>query len=51
MTAMLYDGDKILGITTNYEYANDAWEPYLGARVGDTRALAINEWNRLYTAR
>ena len=51
MTAMLYDGDKILGITTNYEYANDAWEPYLGARAGDTRALAIGEWNRLYTAR
>jgi multidrug resistance efflux pump len=51
MTAMLYDGDKILGITTNYEYANDAWEPYLGSRVGDTRALAINSWNKTYTAR
>ncbi len=51
MTSLLYDGDKILGITTNYEYANDAWEPYLGARAWDTRALAIGEWNRLYTAR
>lgn len=51
MTALLYDGDKILGITTNYEYANDAWEPYLGARAGDTRALAINSWNKTYTVR
>lgn len=33
MTSMLYDGDKILGITTNFEYANDSWEPYLGTRV------------------
>lgn len=51
MTALLYDGDKILGITTNYEYANDAWEPYLGQRAGDTRALAINSWNKTYAAR
>ena len=51
MTQMLYEGDKVLGITTNFEYANDAWEPYLGTRVGDSRALAINEWNTTYSLR
>ncbi|MBC7498816.1 HlyD family efflux transporter periplasmic adaptor subunit [Candidatus Gracilibacteria bacterium] len=51
MTSMLYEADKILGITTNFEYANDAWEPYLGTRVGDSRALANNEWNTTYVVR
>lgn len=51
MTSMLYDGDKILGITTNFEYANDSWEPYLGTRVWDSRALANNEWNTTYVIR
>jgi multidrug resistance efflux pump len=51
LTQMLYSGDKILGITTNFEYANDPWESYLGARVWDSRSLAINEWNRTYTLR
>lgn len=48
---MLYEGDKILGITTNFEYSNDGWEPYLGTRVGDSRALATNDWNSLYVLR
>jgi hypothetical protein len=51
MTSMLYDGDKILGVTTNFEYSNDAWEPYLGTRVGDSRAIANNEWNITYAVR
>lgn len=51
MTQMLYSGDKILGITTNFENSNDAWEPYLWARKGDTRATSINEWNKLYGVR
>jgi hypothetical protein len=51
MTQMLYEGDKILGITTNFEYSNDAWEPYLGIRMGDTRAIANNEWNKTYSLR
>lgn len=51
MTSMLYEADKILGITTNFEYANDSWEPYLGTRVWDSRALANNEWNNTYAAR
>ncbi len=50
-TAMLYEWDKILGITTNFEYANDGWEPYLWTRVWDSRALANNDWNTLYTLR
>jgi hypothetical protein len=33
LTQMLYSGDKILGITTNFEYSNDPWEAYLGSRV------------------
>ena len=51
MTQMLYEGDKILGITTNFEYANDSWEPYLGTRVGDSKAIATNEWNKTWAVR
>jgi hypothetical protein len=48
---MLYEGDKILGITTNFERTNDGWEAYLGTRVGDSKSLANNDWNTLYTLR
>jgi ABC-type transporter Mla subunit MlaD len=51
MTMMLYEGDKILGITTNFEYANDGWESYLGTRVGNSKAEAVNDWNRTYAMR
>jgi hypothetical protein len=51
MTSMLYEADKILGITTNFEYTNDAWEPYLGIRIGDARILANNVWNTTYANR
>lgn len=51
LTQMLYSGDKILGITSNFEYSNDPWETYIGARVGDSRATARNEWNKLYGVR
>lgn len=50
-TTMLYEWDKILGITTNFQYANDSWEPYLGTRVGNSQSLANNDWNTLYTLR
>lgn len=50
-TAMLYEGDKILGITTNFEYANNGWEPYLGTRVGNSMSLAEDDWNTLYAIR
>jgi len=48
---MLYEGDKILGITTNFEYANNGWEPYLGTRVGNSMSLAEDDWNTLYAIR
>lgn len=51
MTQMLYEADKILGITTNFQYANDSWEPYLGTRVGNSQSLANNEWNSTYSLR
>lgn len=51
MTQMLYEADKILGITTNFQYANDSWEPYLGTRVGNSQSLANNEWNSTYALR
>lgn len=50
-TVMLYEGDKILGITTNFEYSNDGWESYLGTRVGNSMSLAEDDWNTLYTMR
>ncbi len=51
MTQMLYEADKILGITTNFQYANDSWEPYLGTRVGNSKSLADNEWGSTYALR
>jgi len=51
MTQMLYEADKILGITTNFQYANDSWEPYLGTRVGNSKSLADNEWGATYALR
>ncbi len=51
MTNFLYEWDKILGISTNFEYANDAWQAYLGARAGNSYADATNEWNKTYGSR
>lgn len=45
----LHEWDKILWITTNFEYTNDAWETYLWARSGNSKADAENAWNKLYT--
>lgn len=50
-TSMLYEGDKILGITTNFEYSNDGWEDYLGTRIGNSRVSAEDAWNALYAER
>lgn len=47
--SMIYEGDKILGITTNFEYSNDAWDPYLGLRLGSIKVDAHNAWGKLYT--
>lgn len=51
MTLMLYEGDKILGITSAFEYTNDSWEAYLWTRVGNSKAEATNDWNRTYASR
>ncbi len=47
--ASLHEWDKILGMTTNFEYSNDGWEDYLGTRAGSSRSDAENTWNKLYT--
>jgi len=51
MTQLLHEGDQILGMTSTYEHANDAWEPYLGARAGDALKKAQDEWNVVYGMR
>lgn len=51
LTQLLYEGDKILWISTNFEYSNDGWESYLWVRVGDSKALAVNAWNKAYGIR
>jgi multidrug efflux pump subunit AcrA (membrane-fusion protein) len=50
-SSILFEWDRILGITTNFEYTNDGWEPYLWARAGSSQVEAKNLWNALYTAR
>ncbi len=49
--SMLYEADKSLGMTVNFEYANDGWENYLGSHQGDSKKLAEDAWNALYTLR
>lgn len=49
--SMIYEGDKILGISTNFEFSNDAWDPYLGLRLGNIKTEAHNSWGRLYGLR
>lgn len=51
MTQSLYDADKILGITTTYEYANDSFESFLGNRAGNSYSLAKDAWNTTYAYR
>jgi len=51
MTMMIYEWDKILGMSNTFELANDSWEPYLGTRSGNSVADAKNDWNRTYSVR
>lgn len=51
MTQMLYEGDKILWISPEFDSASDSWDPYLGIRIGDSKSLAVNAWNKTYAAR
>lgn len=48
---LLYESDRILGITTNFQYANDWWEPYLWVRIWSAKVDADNAWGRLYEIR
>ena len=50
-TQLLFEGDKILGISPDFDTATDSWDPYLGVRIGDSRTLAVNAWNKAYAAR
>lgn len=50
-TSMLFEWDRILGMTTNFEYANDGWEPYLWARAGSSQKESEDAWNQLYATR
>lgn len=50
-TQILHEGDKILGITTIFQYTNDSWESYLWARIGSVKADADNEWNKSFAMR
>ncbi len=48
---MLHEWDKILWLTTNFEYTNDAWEAYLGTRLGSAKSEADSKWWVLYAGR
>ncbi len=51
MTQLLHDADEILGMTSQREYSNKAWEPYLGAATGEGISFSEDAWNKLYGAR
>jgi hypothetical protein len=38
-------------MTSAFQYLNDGWEPYLGAKVGNIYSKSKDEWNRTYEAR
>lgn len=51
MTQYLHEWDKILGTTSTFEYSNDGWEDYLGAKVGNIKTQADSSWGKLYEFR
>lgn len=46
----IHEWDKILWITSNFEYLNDWWEDYLWTRNWSSKSDAINAWGKLYWA-
>jgi len=42
-------GDSILGVTNKYKSANDDFEILLGAKDGQSKAIAENQLYKLYT--
>ena len=51
MNTYLYEWDKIMGMTSAFQYTVDGWKPYLGAKVGNLYSQASNEWNNTYSSR
>lgn len=51
LTQTLYEGDKILGISPDFDAASDWWDAYLWIRVWNARSLAVNAWNNAYRVR
>lgn len=43
----LYEGDKILGITSAFENTNTTWENYLGMRAWTSRTTSEDSWHKL----
>lgn len=48
MDQILFESDKILGLSSATEYANDNWEPYLGARRGDLKAISDQSYAKAW---
>lgn len=46
MDQVLYESDRILGLSSNNEYTNDGFESLLGARVGNLKYLSDNSYGR-----
>lgn len=51
MTQLLYEADKIMGITDAFKYQANAWRPFLGMKMWDAYSLAEKEWNATFTLR
>jgi hypothetical protein len=46
MDQVIYESDRILGLSSNNEYTNDNFESQLGARVGNLKYLSDNSYGR-----
>ncbi len=51
MNNYLYEWDKIMGMTSAFQYTVDGWKSYLWAKVGNLYSQATNEWNNTYASR
>ena len=43
---VIFESDRILGLSSNNEYTNDGFESLLGARVGNLKYLSDNSYGR-----
>ncbi len=51
MNNFLYEWDKIMGMTSAFQYTVDGWKPYLWAKVWNLYSQSSNEWNNTYSSR